>query len=161
MLKRLLILLTVVGVFMVLAPAAMAQNETSAGAGPATPCGVGTCFVERFFAAGTTAVYVKPAGGGIITVWAADCCAAGDQYLVTVKGPAPHKGILGFRGVAPLQAICPNTAPATGAVAVQVRDASKIRFKAVALPGGLPADAYLAASGVWARTAGAAACGGS
>jgi len=146
---------------LMLAPAAMAQNETSAGSGPATACGVGTCFVEHFTAVGQTAQYAKPAGGGIITIWAADCCLAGDQYLVTVKGPAPHKGVLGFRSVAPLQAICPNTAPATGNVIVQVRDAFKIKFKAVALPGGLPADAYLAASGAWIRTVGAAACAGS
>src|SRR2546423_15714747 len=84
--KKALLLCAVVGVFatIVLAPSALGGN-TPSGAGPAAPCGFGSCFVPQFTAVGQTNSYSGPLASEILF---ADCCTAGDNYKVSGKGPS-------------------------------------------------------------------------
>ena len=165
MIKRLLILAAFIGATFVVMPVALAQNRAEGEGGlrigppcDALPGALGTCFVPLYSAVGGVAVY--KAGVGATTAQAADCCVAGDTYRFTLKNT--QTGVLRhitFTSGTGNSLLCVG-GPHPGHVTLNVAGADKIKLKAVALPGGIPASAYVDVDGSgWTQTKGTDSCG--
>jgi hypothetical protein len=116
----------------------------------------GSCFVPDFPAAGSAVQYSGPAA---YWVGFADCCAGGDTYKVTAKGP-DGSSTLTFT----------SSSPSTGCLAGGTYNeenyiglnggATKVTMKAISLPGGAPAGAYIEMSSTgWTQHKGTDECG--
>ena len=123
---------------------------------PQVACGFGSCFVPSFGFAGDSVRYAGPAAGSIQF---ADCCLSGDKYKVIAKGPAGSQ-VTVFTSSGSLNSDCsvgPYGNQSSSELAVGV---TRIKYVAIALPGGTPAGAYIRMSaGGWTQTAGVDACG--
>jgi hypothetical protein len=156
--RKAIVLFAIVGALaVVLAPGVSAGNTPSGNNGQVA-CGFGSCFVPSFTATLQTNSYSGPAAS---VVEFADCCTAGDTYKVTVKGPGAYSSTTKWTSTGALNGDC-SVGPYLDSNAVTAHDgATKVLFKSIALPGGIPASAYVRMSaGGWAHTAGPAdSCG--
>jgi len=119
--------------------------------------GLGSFFAPRFTAEGESVVYTADPTNAVVR--AADACISGDKYRLLVKG-ADYKQKMIWISSGSLYCGC--TASATlppDQVEVHHGAASKIKLKAVALPGGIPASAYVTMEGSWTQTKGTDGCG--
>lgn len=153
--KRTLTFLTLVGMVLALSTAAMAGDNVPTGFGAQGACTYGSCFVPNFNAEGEVAVYK---GSGATQAEAADCCLVGDTYKLIIKS-AVAKDKVKWTSVGPLNGDC-STGPYADSRTVNLASAKKVKLKAIALPAGIPAGAYVRinASG-WIQKKGFDGCG--
>ena len=124
---------------------------------PKAACAFGSCFVPNFDAVGEVAEYEGPGAAGPVRFEYADCCTDGDRWAVQISG-AGSQASAQFLGVAPLNGDC-SLGPYADSQAAEVRGASRVKVKAKALPGGIPASAYIRMSQAdWVQTVGTDSC---
>jgi hypothetical protein len=144
-----------VGALATAGSASAAGNATS-GVGSSVACAFGSCFAPQFNAVGETDEYTGPAAA---VAEFADCCIAGDTYKVTAKNKKVKASIT-FTSEGTLEAGC-GTGPYPDAPAFLIPGGfTAVKYKAVKLPGGVPAAAYIRMSaGGWTQTKGVDSCG--
>ncbi len=144
----------------VVASGALAGNNAPSGAGPATSCGFGSCFVPEFSAVGGVVKY-KTSGSAATTFGFADCCTAGDKYKVAIRAVGSTSAdSYQFTSFGSLNGDCATGSVAHERFAVVPEGAKNVSMTAIALPGGTPAAAYIQMSTAgWVQTAGVDACG--
>jgi hypothetical protein len=154
--KRMMMLM--LALTMVFGLAALGQAENVAeGVVVYGTGGLGSFFAPDFQAEKETMVY-EAAQPTNAVIRAADCCVAGDKYKLLVKG-ADYKQKVIWTSSGSLKSDCVASSTMADQVEVHHSAAEKIKMKAVALPGGIPATAYVTMEGSWAQTKGADACG--
>jgi len=132
-----------------------AQSNVPSEPGPLLACAFGSCFTPQFDAVGDVAVY-KGSGD---TAEVADCCFEGDTYKAVLKNKSTkEKDKVTFTGSGMLTKTC-SIGPYADSHALFQSGANKAKIKALALPGGVPAGAFIRLSGSWTRTKGKDWCG--
>jgi hypothetical protein len=155
--KILLVLLMALAATVALNTDAGAQQNSPDGIEAELACGFGDCFVPRFDFVGDSARYIRSSGTEK-RVEFADCCAPGDSYRVVVRG-THGTSTTTFRSTGTLTSTC-STGPYADSYAAEVRNSREVRITATALPGGIPAGAYVRMRGTnWVRVAGDDFCG--
>jgi hypothetical protein len=145
-----------IGFAVALSSIALAQNGNVATGGERLPCAFGSCFVPLFSFNGDVVAYSSAPAGPRVEF--ADCCLDGDSYVVFING-SRGTATVDFVSLGPLNGDC-STGPYLDSYAAEVTGASEIRYKALGLPGGVPASAYIRMQGGgWAQTAGFDSCG--
>lgn len=161
--KQLMVLLLGLVLTVALGPVALAQNAPSGGTGVERACtvggGSGSCFVPLFEAEGKGAGSSAGYGGSGNSAVYQDCCVPGDTYKVQMKNPdTGDKDSDQFTSSSGIDGDC-RVAPYSGQRSLSVKGAKKAKMKAVKLPGGIPAAAYIGLNGSWKQTKGKDACG--
>jgi hypothetical protein len=153
--KRTLTFLTLFGMVLALSTAGLAGENVQTGFGERIACTYGSCFAPNYNAEGEVAVFK---GKGASAAEAADCCIDGDTYKLIIKS-AVGKDKVKWTSAGTLNSDC-GTGPYADSRSVSLADATKVKLKAIALPGGVPAGAYVRinASG-WGYKKGFDGCG--
>jgi hypothetical protein len=148
--KAVLLFAVVAALAVVLAPAGSAGN--SIGAGAQAACSFGSCFAPFFSATGQTNTYAGPAASAFNY---ADCCIAGDTYKVTIKGPGSYKSVTSWKSSGALATDCTAAPYPDSNWNFPHLGGTSVAYKSIKLPGGVPANAFLAVNNAsWAFTGG-------
>ncbi|RJQ21438.1 MAG: hypothetical protein C4560_03910 [Nitrospiraceae bacterium] len=126
-----------------------ASGVASEGAG-----GLGSFFAPGYNAVGEKAVY---AGSGS-TVNAADCCIAGDTLKLIFKNSTAKQKVQ-WTSTGTQKGDCTATSSMPDQRSLSLTGATKTVLKAIALPGGVPATAYVTMTGSWTQKKGTDSCG--
>jgi hypothetical protein len=138
--KKLIVVIAAITMVFALTPMLWAQNTAS---GPTVygDGGLGSFFVPDFTAVGEAFV-AKKTDVKATTAVAADCCIAGDTYKFVVKSRT-SKDKVTWTSAGSLKADCSAVSTFPDQRVLSLAKIKKVKLKALDLPGGVPADAYL------------------
>ncbi len=117
--------------------------------------GLGSFFAPEFSAAGEKAQY-KGSGN---MARGADCCLSGDTYKLILKNTSTgQKAQTKWTSSGSLKTDCTATSTLPDSRDVNLSGGNTVIFKAIALPGGVPASAYVTMPGSWTQKKGTDSC---
>jgi len=116
--------------------------------------GLGSFFAPEFSAVGTSAVYK---GGSGPLVRAADGCLPGDKYKLIVKSDIAKQKTKWISSGS-LKCDCTASSTLSDSRDISLSNAKKVKLKAIELPGGAPATAFVTMQGSWTQKRGRDSC---